>query len=62
MQGKVEECVKEGRDFYTKAQAMQSPHTAKRARHFVNGLIRDYSDIQIVRDLFDEITAEGEKH
>lgn len=62
MQGKIEESVKEGRAFYTKALAMQSPHIVKRSRRFVNGLMRDYSDLQIVRDLYEETNTIGDKH
>lgn len=62
MQDKIEESVREGRDFYTKAQAMQSPHIVRRARRFVNGLMRDYKDLQIVKDLYEEVNATGESH
>ena len=62
MQGKIEESVKEGRDFYTKAQAMQSPHIVRRAQRFVNELVRYYGDVQIVRDLYEEIHTAGDKH
>ncbi|MBE3561133.1 MAG: helix-turn-helix transcriptional regulator [Ktedonobacteraceae bacterium] len=59
MLGKVEESVKEGRDFYVKAQALQSPHVLTRARRFVSSLMRDYEDVQQVRDLHEEINAIG---
>ncbi len=62
MQGKIEESVEEGRDFYTKAQAMQSPHIVRRARRFVNGLMKDYRDLQMVKDLYEYINIIGDKH
>ncbi len=40
MQGKIEESVKEGREFYVKALAMQSPHILTRAKRFANGLMK----------------------
>ena len=62
MQGKIEESAKEGRDFYVKAHAMQSPHILARARRFANGLMRDYEDIQVVKDLYEEANTLGEIH
>jgi tetratricopeptide (TPR) repeat protein len=61
MQGKIEESVKEGRDFYAKAQAMQSPHIVTRAKRFANGLIREYKDVQVVKDFYEEVNVEGEE-
>lgn len=60
MQGKVEESVKEGHDFYVEAQTMQSPHILTRARRFAHGLMGDHKDIQAVKDLNEEINATGE--
>ena len=53
--------MKEGRDFYNKAQAMQSPRMIKHAKRFVHRLMRDYRNIQMVKDLFEEINEIGEK-
>jgi tetratricopeptide (TPR) repeat protein len=61
MQGKVEESVKEGRAFYTKAQAMQSPHVITRAKRFASGLKRDYKDVQSVKDFYEEVNGTGGK-
>jgi tetratricopeptide (TPR) repeat protein len=55
MQGKIEESVKEGRDFYTQAQAMQSPHILSRAKRFASGLLNDAKDVQVVKDFYDEV-------
>ena len=60
MQGKIEESVKEGRDFYLKAQTMQSPHILTRARRFANGLLKNYKDVQVVRDFYEEVNTTGE--
>lgn len=57
--GKVEESVKEGHDFYVKAQAMQSPHIITRAKRFANGLMEDYPNIQVVKDLYEEVNVAG---
>lgn len=62
MQGKVEESVKEGHDFYVKAQAMQSPHILARAKRFANGLMKDCKDIQVVKDLYEEVNTTGGIH
>jgi tetratricopeptide (TPR) repeat protein len=60
MQGNIEESVKEGRDFYTQAQAMQSPHIISRAKRFANGLMKDYKDVQVVKDFYEEVNPGGE--
>ena len=60
MQGKIEESVKEGRDFYTQAQAMQSPHIISRAKRFASGLMKDYKDVQVVKDFYEEVNSVGE--
>ena len=60
MQGEIEESVKEGRAFYVKAQAMQSPHILTRAKRFANDLMKDYKDIQIVKDFHEEVHTTGE--
>jgi transcriptional regulator with XRE-family HTH domain len=62
MQGKIEESVKEGHDFYTKAQEMQSPHMVTRAKRFVQGLMEDYQDVPMVKDFDEEVHAEGDPH
>jgi tetratricopeptide (TPR) repeat protein len=62
MQEKIEESVKEGRDFYTQAQAMQSPHIISRAKRFANGLMKDYKDVQVVKDFYEEVNPGGEIH
>ena len=54
--------MKEGRDFYTQAQAMQSPHVIRRAKRFANGLIEDYKDVQAVKDFYEEVNPGGEIH
>jgi tetratricopeptide (TPR) repeat protein len=59
-QGKIEESVKEGHDFYTRAQAMQSPHIISRAKRFASGLLNDAKDVQVVKDFYDEVHS-GEK-
>lgn len=59
MQGKIEESVKEGHNFYVKAQAMQSPHILSRARRFANGLMQDFNDVQAVKDLCEEVNTPG---
>ncbi len=61
MQGKIEESVREGREFYTKVQSMQSPHAITRAKRFAKGLMREHKDIQEVKDLYEEVNAEGDK-
>jgi tetratricopeptide (TPR) repeat protein len=61
MQGKIEDSVKEGRDFYVKAQAMQSPHILTRARRFANGLIKDHKDVQVVKDFYEEVKVAGKQ-
>src|SRR5581483_5759878 len=58
--GKVEESVKEGRDFYMKAQVMQSPHIVTRAKRFAHELMKDYENIQVVSDLYEEANAGGD--
>lgn len=60
MQGKVEESIKEGREFYARAKAMQSPHILTRAKRFANTMIYDYRDVQIVKDFYEEICSEGD--
>jgi transcriptional regulator with XRE-family HTH domain len=60
MLGEIEESVKEGRAFYVKAQTMQSPHALTRAKRFANDLIKDYKDVQIVKNLHEEVHAAGE--
>jgi tetratricopeptide (TPR) repeat protein len=60
MQGKIEESVKEGREFYTKTQAMQSPHMITRVKRLANGLMRDHKDIQVVKDFSEEVNTSGE--
>lgn len=60
MQGKIEESVKEGRDFYTQAQAMQSPHIISRARRFATGLMNDYKEVQVVKDFYEEVHSSRE--
>lgn len=60
LQGKTEESVEEGRDFYVKAQAMQSPHILTRARRFANGLMKNYKHIQAVKDFYEEANTAGE--
>ena len=62
MQGKIEESVKEARDFYTQAQAMQSPHIMTRAKRFASGLLNDYKDVQLVKDFYEEVKTAGESH
>jgi hypothetical protein len=62
MQGKIEESVKEGRDFYLKAQTMQSPHILTRARRFANGLLKNYKEVQVVKDFYEEVNTTGETH
>lgn len=59
MQGKIDESIKEGCDFYEKAQAMQSPHALTRAKRFARGLMRDYNDVQLVKNFYEEVNAEG---
>ncbi|HVB25984.1 MAG TPA: helix-turn-helix transcriptional regulator [Ktedonobacteraceae bacterium] len=59
MQGKIEESVEEGRDFYRQAQAMQSPHIIKRAKRFANGLLKDHKDVQVVKDFYEEVNSGG---
>jgi transcriptional regulator with XRE-family HTH domain len=60
MQGEIEESVKEGRAFYVKAQAMQSPHILTRAKQFANDLMKDHKGIQIVKDFHEEVCVTGE--
>ncbi len=62
MQGKIEESVKEGRDFYMRALAMQSPHILTRAKRFANGLMKNYKDVQAVKDFYEEVNTAGETH
>ena len=62
MQGKIEESVKEGHHFYAQAQAMQSPHIISRAKRFANGLIKDYKDVQVVKDFYEEVNPIGESY
>jgi hypothetical protein len=40
---------------------MQSPHIVTRAKRFANGLMRDYKDIQAVKDFYEEVNTVGEK-
>jgi hypothetical protein len=60
MQNKIEESVKEGRVFYLKALAMQSPHMVTRAKRFAHGFLTDtdYKDVQVVKDFHEEIHGE----
>ncbi len=60
--GKIEESVNEGRDFYVMAQAMQSPHILTRAKRFANGLMKNYKDVQAVKDFYEEVNTAGETH
>jgi tetratricopeptide (TPR) repeat protein len=60
--GKIEESVKEGRDFYVKAQAMQSPHMLTRVKRLASGLMKDYKGVQAVKDFYEEVNATGEIH
>ncbi len=60
MQGKIEESVKEGRDFYGKAQVMQSPHILTRAKRFAAGLMKQCKDVQTVKDFYEEVNATRE--
>lgn len=60
MQGKLEESIKEGRDFYAKAQIMQSPHIVTRAKRFANGLMKTYKEVQAVKDFYEEVNTAGE--
>ncbi len=62
MQGKIEESVREGRDFYAKAQAMQSPHIVTRSKRFANRLMKDYKDVQVVKDFYEEVNRAEEDH
>jgi len=62
MQGKIEESVKEGRNFYVKALAMQSPQMVTRAQRFANGLLKGHQDIHAVKDFHEEINGTGETH
>src|SRR6266567_2307875 len=62
MQGKIEESAKEGHDFYVKAHAMQSPHILARAKRFAHGLMEDHKNIQVVKDLYEEVNTAGEAH
>jgi len=62
MQGKIEESVKEGRDLYMKAQALQSPHILTRVRRLANNLMESHGDVQVVRDFYEETQATGETH
>ena len=60
MQGKIEESVKEGHDFYTKARVLQSPHMLTRTKRFAKELMKDYKDVQAVQALYEEVhTSEG---
>lgn len=61
MQGKVEESVKEGRDLYVKAKEMQSPHILTRARRIARGLMKDYNDVPVVKDFYEEVNSVGER-
>lgn len=58
--GKIEESIKEGRDFYAKAEEMQSPHIVTRAKRFARGLMQDYKDVQMVKDFYEEVNTAGE--
>jgi len=53
--------VPKGRNFYTQAQAMESPHMISRAERFANELMQTYKDVQAVRDLDDEIHTSKEE-
>jgi tetratricopeptide (TPR) repeat protein len=59
MLGKIEEGVKKGRDFYAKAEEMQSPHIVTRAKRFARELMHDYKDVQVVKDFSEEVNTAG---
>ncbi len=63
MLGQIEECVKEGRAFYRRAVAMQSPHAISQAKKLLKSLEKDgYDQVQAVQDFREELQLEGTKH
>lgn len=60
MLGEIEECIKEGRTFYYRALAMQSPHAIGRAKKLLMSLEKDgYGAIPEVQEFQEELEVVG---
>jgi hypothetical protein len=54
--GQVEECIKEGQEFYRRAVAMHSPHAVSQANKLLRSLEKDgYGNVQAVQDFREEL-------
>jgi hypothetical protein len=60
MLGEIDECIKEGRAFYHRAIAMQSPHALGQAKKFLGSLEKDgYSNAPAVQGFQEELQLAG---
>jgi len=63
MLGQIEECIKEGREFYHRAVAMQSPHAIGQAKKLLRSLEKhSYDNIQAVQEFQEELEVAGTVH
>jgi tetratricopeptide (TPR) repeat protein len=62
MIGEIEQSVSEGREFFKRAQASESPHILYRVQMLADELFQDHSDIGDVRDFQEEVTTEMKLH
>ena len=63
MLGQIEECIKEGRAFYRRALAMQSPHAIGQVKKLLKPLEKNrYGNSQVVKAFREELEMAGGMH
>ena len=63
MLGQIEECIKEGRAFYRRALAMQSPHAIGQVKKLLKPIEKNrYGNSQVVKAFREELEMAGGMH